>query len=86
MAVGKQNEATIVHWHPGEGTGKNGLGLSTSVPENIVSSGALLIISEDFASTDYVTSSVSDLASTIYDVVSSSVSTLRAELVASGVL
>lgn len=36
MAVGKQTEATIVHWHPGESTGFDGYGNSgAAIPTDI---------------------------------------------------
>jgi len=36
MAVGKQDESTIVHWHPGDTTGTNGLGVSgAAIPGDI---------------------------------------------------
>lgn len=82
MAVGKQDETVIVHWHPGESVGVNGLGaanaalpISDAADESTTASGL-----RTFFDTRV------DTEATARAAVNTRVSTLGTRIVASGVL
>jgi hypothetical protein len=81
MALGDTTGDSII-WVPGESLGRDSQGHTVDAPEDVIVSGALLILAPTSASETFVTGAIAAVVSDVAE----AVELLRSEMVASGYL